>query len=62
MSDPEPIKNVGGPSKAPECCSPATTRVELLSPSNVKDRSQNVTEKVTQVLVVGEEGHSQKNV
>lgn len=52
MSDPEPVRNVGAPSRAPECCSPTTPRMELLSPSNVKDRSQNVTEKVTQVLVV----------
>uniref|UniRef100_A0AAV2LAP4 Cyclic nucleotide-binding domain-containing protein n=1 Tax=Knipowitschia caucasica TaxID=637954 RepID=A0AAV2LAP4_KNICA len=36
----------GGPG---ECRSP-TPRVELLSPSKVMDRSQNVTEKVTQVL------------
>lgn len=53
MSDSEPIRNVGAPSRGPECCSPATPRMELLSPSNVKDRSQNVTEKVTQVREVG---------
>lgn len=52
MSEPEPIRIVGAPGRGPECCSPATPRMELLSPSNVKDRSQNVTEKVTQVLVV----------
>nr|XP_057917353.1 potassium voltage-gated channel subfamily H member 6 [Doryrhamphus excisus] len=33
-----------------ECRSPTGPRMELLSPSKVKDRSQNVTEKVTQVL------------
>lgn len=49
MSDTDPIRNVGPPSRGPECCSPPTPRMELLSPSKVKDRSQNVTEKVTQV-------------
>lgn len=29
--------------------SPPTPKMELLSPSKVKDRSQNVTERVTQV-------------
>ncbi|TKS89836.1 Potassium voltage-gated channel subfamily H member 6 [Collichthys lucidus] len=37
-------------SKGPECCSPPTPRMELLSPTKVKGRSKNVTEKVTQVL------------
>ncbi|XP_057681704.1 potassium voltage-gated channel subfamily H member 6 [Corythoichthys intestinalis] len=45
MSDPDPIKRVGA-----ECRSAPVTGMELLSPSKVKDRSQNVTEKVTQVL------------
>lgn len=49
MSDTD-LKKSGGPgSKGPECRSPPTPRMELLSPSKVKDRSQNVTEKVTQV-------------
>lgn len=39
----------GPASKGPEYCSPPTPRVELLGPSKVKDRSHNVTEKVTQV-------------
>ncbi|KAM4715899.1 voltage-gated inwardly rectifying potassium channel KCNH6 isoform 2-T2 [Anableps anableps] len=36
--------------RSPECCSPSMARMELLSPPQGKDRSQNVTEKVTQVL------------
>ncbi|KAG7227867.1 hypothetical protein INR49_013661 [Caranx melampygus] len=50
MSDTDPKKSGGPGSKGPECRSPPTPRMELLSPSKVKDRSQNVTEKVTQVL------------
>uniref|UniRef100_A0A673C7B4 Potassium voltage-gated channel, subfamily H (eag-related), member 6b n=1 Tax=Sphaeramia orbicularis TaxID=375764 RepID=A0A673C7B4_9TELE len=50
MSDADPIKTGGPVSRGPECRSPPTPRMELLSPSKVKDRSQNVTEKVTQVL------------
>ncbi|XP_068161561.1 potassium voltage-gated channel subfamily H member 6 [Antennarius striatus] len=50
MSDSEPMRNVGPSSRGPECRSPPTPRLELLSPSKVKERSQNVTEKVTQVL------------
>lgn len=53
MSDSDPIRNVGPTSRGPECCSPTTPRMELLSPSKVKDRSQNVTEKVTQVREQG---------
>lgn len=53
MSDSDPIRNAGPPSRGPECCSPPTPRMELLSPSKVKDRSQNVTEKVTQVRQQG---------
>lgn len=49
MSDSDLIKCVGPASRGPECRSPPTPRMELLSPSKVKDRSQNVTEKVTQV-------------
>lgn len=49
MSDSDPLKSVGPANGAPECRSPSTPRMELLSPSKVKDRSQNVTEKVTQV-------------
>ncbi|XP_044194716.1 potassium voltage-gated channel subfamily H member 6 [Thunnus albacares] len=50
MSDSDLMKRTGPASKGPECRSPPTPRMELLSPSKVKDRSQNVTEKVTQVL------------
>ncbi|XP_050922514.1 potassium voltage-gated channel subfamily H member 6 [Lates calcarifer] len=50
MSDSDLMKSGGPGSKGPECRSPPTPRMELLSPSKVKDRSQNVTEKVTQVL------------
>lgn len=49
MSDSDLIKSGGPASRSPECRSPPTPRMELLSPSKVKDRSQNVTEKVTQV-------------
>lgn len=49
MSDPDPMKSGGQGSRVPECCPPPTPKTELLSPSKVKDRSQNVTEKVTQV-------------
>ena len=49
MSDSDLMKRTGPASKGPECRSPPTPRMELLSPSKVKDRSQNVTEKVTQV-------------
>ncbi|XP_053722508.1 potassium voltage-gated channel subfamily H member 6 isoform X1 [Synchiropus splendidus] len=50
MSDSD-LKRFGGPaSRVFEAISPPTPRMELLSPSKVKDRSQNVTEKVTQVL------------
>lgn len=49
MSDSDLMKSGGPASRAPECCSPPTPRMELLSPSKVKDCSQNVTEKVTQV-------------
>ncbi|KAM9838095.1 voltage-gated inwardly rectifying potassium channel KCNH6 [Aulostomus maculatus] len=50
MSDSDLMKCGGPASRGPECRSPPTPRMELLSPSKVKDRSQNVTEKVTQVL------------
>ncbi|KAI3365278.1 hypothetical protein L3Q82_010374, partial [Scortum barcoo] len=50
MSDPDLMKSGGPASKGPECRSSSTSRMELLSPSKVKDLSQNVTEKVTQVL------------
>ncbi|XP_074477025.1 voltage-gated inwardly rectifying potassium channel KCNH6 [Sebastes fasciatus] len=50
MSDSDLMKSGGAASKGPECRSPPTPRIELLSPSKVKDRSHNVTEKVTQVL------------
>ncbi|XP_068615556.1 potassium voltage-gated channel subfamily H member 6-like [Brachionichthys hirsutus] len=50
MSDSELMRNVGPSSRGPECRSPPTPRLELLSPSKVKERSQNITEKVTQVL------------
>ncbi|XP_069374202.1 voltage-gated inwardly rectifying potassium channel KCNH6 isoform X2 [Paralichthys olivaceus] len=50
MSESDLMKSGGPGSRGPECCSPPTPRTELLSPSKVKDRSQNVTEKVTQVL------------
>ncbi|XP_062299210.1 potassium voltage-gated channel subfamily H member 6 [Scomber scombrus] len=50
MSDTDPMKCTGPASRGPECRSPPTPRMEMLSPSKVKDRSQNVTEKVTQVL------------
>lgn len=53
MSDSDLIRNVGPPSRGPECCSPPSPRMELLSPSKGKDRSQNVTEKVTQVREQG---------
>ncbi|KAK5881213.1 hypothetical protein CesoFtcFv8_022036 [Champsocephalus esox] len=50
MSDSD-LKISGGPaSRGPECRSPPTPRIELLSPSKVKDCTQNVKEKVTQVL------------
>ncbi|XP_068505523.1 potassium voltage-gated channel subfamily H member 6 isoform X2 [Syngnathus scovelli] len=47
MSDSDPMKCGGAASRSR---SPPTPRMELLSPSKKKDRSQNVTEKVTQVL------------
>ncbi|KAF3704433.1 Potassium voltage-gated channel subfamily H member 6 [Channa argus] len=50
MSDSEFLKSGGTASRGPECRSSPTPKMELLSPSKVKDRSQNVTEKVTQVL------------
>ncbi|XP_031171009.1 potassium voltage-gated channel subfamily H member 6 isoform X1 [Sander lucioperca] len=50
MSDSDLMKSGGPASRGPECRSPPTTRMDLLSPSKVKDCSQNVTEKVTQVL------------
>ncbi|XP_034717015.1 potassium voltage-gated channel subfamily H member 6 isoform X1 [Etheostoma cragini] len=50
MSDSDLMKSGGPASRGPECCSPPTPRMDLLIPSKVKDRSQNVTEKVTQVL------------
>ncbi|XP_049916763.1 potassium voltage-gated channel subfamily H member 6 [Epinephelus moara] len=49
MADSDLMKSGGPASRGPECRSPPTPRMELLSPSKVKDRSQNVTEKVTQV-------------
>lgn len=54
MSDSDLMKTGGPASRGPECRSPPTPRMELLSPSKVKDRSQNVTEKVTQVRGVRE--------
>ncbi|XP_061765475.1 potassium voltage-gated channel subfamily H member 6 [Nerophis ophidion] len=50
MSDSDPMKCGAAASRGPECRSPTTPRMELLSPSKVKECSQNVTEKVTQVL------------
>ncbi|XP_035810488.2 potassium voltage-gated channel subfamily H member 6 isoform X1 [Amphiprion ocellaris] len=50
MSDSDLMKSGGPALRSPECLSPPTPRMELLSPSKVKDRPQNVTEKVTQVL------------
>nr|XP_043874006.1 potassium voltage-gated channel subfamily H member 6-like isoform X1 [Solea senegalensis]XP_043874007.1 potassium voltage-gated channel subfamily H member 6-like isoform X1 [Solea senegalensis] len=50
MSDSDLMKTGGPGSRGPECHSPPTPRMELLSPSKVKDCSQNVKEKVTQVL------------
>lgn len=55
MSDLDLMRGAGPASKGPEYCSPPTPRVELLGPSKVKDRSHNVTEKVTQVR--GSKGH-----
>ncbi|XP_054455496.1 potassium voltage-gated channel subfamily H member 6 [Anoplopoma fimbria] len=49
MSDSDLMKSGGPAIRGPECCSPATPRRELLSPSKGKDCSQNVKEKVTQV-------------
>lgn len=49
MADSDLMRGAAPTSRGPECCSPSTPRMELLSPSKVKDRSQNVTEKVTQV-------------
>ncbi|XP_056152978.1 potassium voltage-gated channel subfamily H member 6-like [Lampris incognitus] len=46
MSDLEIMKSKGGQTSK----TPPTPRVELLSSSKVKDRTQHVTEKVTQVL------------
>lgn len=56
MSDPDLMRGAGPASKGPEYCSPPTPRVELLGPCMVKDRSHNVTEKVTQVR--GSKGHT----
>ncbi|XP_027140538.1 potassium voltage-gated channel subfamily H member 6 [Larimichthys crocea] len=50
MSDADVMKGGRPASRGPECCSPPTPRMELLSPTKVKGRSKNVTEKVTQVL------------
>ncbi|KAM3860042.1 voltage-gated inwardly rectifying potassium channel KCNH6 [Diretmus argenteus] len=51
MSDSDLMKSGGPANRGPDCLAPPTPRVELLSPSKVKDRhTQNVTEKVTQVL------------
>ncbi|XP_029312589.1 potassium voltage-gated channel subfamily H member 6 [Cottoperca gobio] len=50
MSDSDLMKSGGPASRGPECRSPPTSRMELLNPSKVMDCSQNVTEKVTQVL------------
>ncbi|XP_028286591.1 potassium voltage-gated channel subfamily H member 6 [Parambassis ranga] len=50
MSDSDLLRSGGPAIKSPECRSPPTPTMELLSPSKVKDRSQKVTEKVTQVL------------
>ncbi|XP_035525500.1 potassium voltage-gated channel subfamily H member 6 [Morone saxatilis] len=50
MSDSDLMKSGGPASRGPECCSPPNSKMEVLSPSKVKDRSQNVKEKVTQVL------------
>ncbi|XP_069012383.1 voltage-gated inwardly rectifying potassium channel KCNH6 [Embiotoca jacksoni] len=49
MSDSDLMKSGGPAMRSPECCSPPTPRMELLSPSKVKDCTQNVKE-VTQVL------------
>ncbi|XP_068438822.1 potassium voltage-gated channel subfamily H member 6 [Clinocottus analis] len=50
MSDSDLMKSGGPADRGLECCSPPAPRMELLSPSKVKERSQNVKEKVTQVL------------
>uniref|UniRef100_A0A674P8T2 Potassium voltage-gated channel subfamily H member 2 n=1 Tax=Takifugu rubripes TaxID=31033 RepID=A0A674P8T2_TAKRU len=52
MADSDLMRGAAPTSRGPECCSPPTPRMELLGPSKVKDRSQNVTEKVTQVRVL----------
>lgn len=49
MSDLDLMRGAEPASRGPEYCSPPTPRMELLSPSKVKHRSQNVTEKFTQV-------------
>lgn len=49
MSDSDFLKSGGPASRGTESRSCPTPKMELLSPSKVKDRSQNVTEKVTQV-------------
>ncbi|XP_028332040.1 potassium voltage-gated channel subfamily H member 6 [Gouania willdenowi] len=50
MSDSDLVKSGGSNIKSLDCRSPPTPKMELLSPTKVKDRSQNVTEMVTQVL------------
>ncbi|XP_026207395.1 potassium voltage-gated channel subfamily H member 6 [Anabas testudineus] len=50
MSDSDFLRSGGPAGRGAESRSSPTPRMELLSPSKVKDRSQNVTEKVTQVL------------
>lgn len=49
MSDSDFLRSGGPAGRGAESRSSPTPRMELLSPSKVKDRSQNVTEKVTQV-------------
>ncbi|XP_038592483.1 potassium voltage-gated channel subfamily H member 6 [Micropterus salmoides] len=50
MSDSDLLKSGVPASRGSKCSSPPTPRMELLNPSKVKDRTQYVTEKVTQVL------------
>ncbi|XP_061667101.1 potassium voltage-gated channel subfamily H member 6 [Syngnathoides biaculeatus] len=50
MSDSDPKKYREAAGRGPDPQSPPASRTELLTPSKVKDRSHNVTEKVTQVL------------
>ncbi|XP_070963074.1 voltage-gated inwardly rectifying potassium channel KCNH6 isoform X1 [Oncorhynchus clarkii lewisi] len=57
-SDSDLMKTWGTANRAPppfkpDMLSPPASRVELLAPAKVKERTQNVTDKVTQVLSLG---------